>query len=150
VDPHQPVITIAAGTGLAPFRGMIQDRLHLSDPGAITCYFGCDHPDVDYLHRAELEQAQAAGVVDMRPTFSLKPENGHTFVQHRIVDEHERVWAQLEAGAAVRVCGDASRLVPGVEAALGEVYLRHGGVDADSWLDELRTTGRYVVDAWSN
>ncbi|MHA3020601.1 cytochrome P450 [Mycobacterium sp. BMJ-28] len=152
VSPGQPLIAIAAGTGLAPFRGMIHDRLHTSDRGALTCYFGCDDPDVDYLHRAELEQSQADGAVDMRPTFALAPENGHTFVQHRIIDEHERVWSQLEGGAAVRVCGDANRLVPGVEAALREVYLRHGGghAEAGAWLDELRNTGRYVVDAWSN
>ncbi|SDP75260.1 cytochrome P450 / NADPH-cytochrome P450 reductase [Streptomyces sp. cf386] len=72
-DQSVPVILVSAGTGLAPFRGAVLDRHHTRSTGTLLCYFGCDHPDVDYLHRAEFETAEAAGAVSMRPTFSSAP-----------------------------------------------------------------------------
>jgi hypothetical protein len=69
---------VAAGTGLAPFRGAIGDRVALIEAGAqipsAICYFGCDARHLDYLDAEELEAAQAYGAVRIRPTFSRSPE----------------------------------------------------------------------------
>src|SRR5690606_36086601 len=79
VDPRaaEPTVLVCAGSGLAPFRGVIADRVRALAAGAALapalCYFGCDHPDVDYLHRDELEAAEAAGAVQLRPAFSRAP-----------------------------------------------------------------------------
>ncbi|WP_069161706.1 bifunctional cytochrome P450/NADPH--P450 reductase [Nocardia altamirensis] len=151
-DDHAvPVMVISAGTGLAPFRGAILDRLHTGATGTLLCYFGCDHPDVDYLHRAELEAAQDACAVSLRPTFTHAPEHGARFVQHRILAESSEVWAVLQAGGHIYVCGDGARMAPGVREALTEVYRKHTGADpteAAAWLDMLSASGRYVEDVW--
>ncbi|MFE2553087.1 bifunctional cytochrome P450/NADPH--P450 reductase [Streptomyces sp. NPDC059355] len=154
-DERTPVIMIGAGTGLAPFRGAIADRRALRASGAelapALCYFGCDHPDVDYLHRAELEDAERHGAVSMRPAFSLAPEGGVRFVQHRIEAEGEEVWRLTEAGARIHVCGDGSRMAPGVREAFRRLYVRHSGKDgaaASEWLRGLMADGRYVEDVY--
>ncbi|KPH97051.1 Unspecific monooxygenase, NADPH--hemoprotein reductase [Actinobacteria bacterium OV450] len=154
-DGRTPLIMIGAGTGLAPFRGAIADRRALRASGAelapALCYFGCDHPDVDYLHRAELEDADREGAVSMRPAFSLAPQGEVRFVQHRIEAEGEEVWRLTEAGARIHVCGDGSRMAPGVREAFRQLYVRYSGKDgsaASEWLRGLVAEGRYVEDVY--
>lgn len=156
-DPGTPVIMIAAGTGLAPFRGAIADRRALTASGTqlptALCYFGCDAPDADYLHADELREAERSGAVGMRPVFSHAPVDGLRFVQHRIAAESAEVWELLNAGARVHVCGDGARMAPGVRDAFRELYVRNTpGADeaaAESWLQELMARGRYVEDVYA-
>jgi cytochrome P450/NADPH-cytochrome P450 reductase len=151
-DDSVPVILVSAGTGLAPFRGAVLDRHHTKSTGTLLCYFGCDHPDVDYLHREEFEAAEAAGAVSMRPTFSCAPENGARFVQDRIAKESDEVWAVLEAGGRVYVCGDGRRMAPAVREAFMAIYRTYtgtGDAEASAWLNALIESGTYVEDVWA-
>jgi cytochrome P450 / NADPH-cytochrome P450 reductase len=151
-DPEVPVILVSAGTGVAPFRGVVLDRMHTGERGPLLSYFGCDHPDVDYLHRAEMEAAQAAGAVSMRPAFSQAPENGVTFVQDRIAAEGAEVWDLLERGGRVYVCGDGRRMAPAVREAFLDLYRKHTGGDerqAALWLTGMQESDRYVEDVWA-
>lgn len=151
-DPSVPVVMVSAGTGLAPFCGAILDRLHTRSTGTLLCYFGCDHPDVDYLHREELEAAETAGVVSMRPTFMYEPEGGVRFVQDRIARESGEVWAVLEAGGRVYVCGDGRRMAPAVREAFMTLYRENTGAsgeEAATWMTRLCESGRYVEDVWT-
>ncbi|MFF8404193.1 cytochrome P450 [Streptomyces sp. NPDC015684] len=157
VDGSAPVVMVAAGTGLAPFRGTVADRAAARSRGEelppALLYFGCDAPDADYLHAGELRAAEAAGAVRLRPAFSAAPENGAAFVQHRIAAEAEEVWQLLGAGARVYVCGDGARMAPGVRDAFRTLYReRTPGTDeaaARRWLDSLVADGRYVEDVYA-
>ncbi|MFI1971798.1 reductase [Streptomyces cinnamoneus] len=151
-----PLLMVAAGTGLAPFRGAVADRHALATAGAglapALLYFGCDAPDADFLHEDELRAAERAGAVSLRPAFSERPGESGPFVQHRIAAEGDEVWSLLEAGARVYVCGDGSRMAPGVRAALRDLCSRRTGVDAagaDAWLRRLTDAGRYVEDVYA-
>ncbi|MDQ0597098.1 sulfite reductase alpha subunit-like flavoprotein [Streptomyces canus] len=157
VDDCAPVVMIATGTGLAPFRGAIADRTAALASGAelapALCYFGCDAPDADFLHAEELRAAETAGAVSLRPAFSAAPQGEVRFVQHRIAAEAEEVWGLLAAGARVYVCGDGSRMAPGVREAFRTLYRKHTA-DADEaaageWLDGLIADGRYVEDVYA-
>ncbi|MFJ2189730.1 bifunctional cytochrome P450/NADPH--P450 reductase [Kitasatospora sp. NPDC087861] len=157
IDHRTPVIMIAAGTGLAPFRGAIADRRALLASGAelapALCYFGCDRPDADYLHADELRAAELTGAVSMRPVFSEVPVNGLRFVQHRIAAEGAELWQLLQAGAEVYVCGDGARMAPGVRGAFQALYLDHmpatDEAAAGKWLQELVRQGKYVEDVYA-
>lgn len=128
IDHAAPVVMVAAGTGLAPFRGAVADRLAARRTGArlpaALLYFGCDAPHADYLHADELRAAERAGAA-----------HGAAFVQHR------------------DVCGDGARMAPGVRAAFRTLYReRTPGADeaaADRWLDALVADGRYVEDVYA-
>ncbi|MDN0197688.1 cytochrome P450 [Streptomyces sp. S.PNR 29] len=156
-DGSVPVVMVAAGTGLAPFRGAIADRVGQLAAGAhlasALCYFGCDAPDADFLHAGELRAAEAAGAVSLRPAFSAAPERGMTFVQHRIAAEADEVWDLLNAGARVYVCGDGARMAPGVREAFRTLYRKHtpdaDETAAEEWLDQLIAAGRYVEDVYA-
>ncbi|GGZ30056.1 bifunctional cytochrome P450/NADPH--P450 reductase [Streptomyces poonensis] len=157
VDGSAPVVMVAAGTGLAPFRGAVADRVAALAAGAqlspALLYFGCDTPDADFLHAAELRGAEAAGAVSLRPAFSALPQGEVCFVQHRIAAEADEVWDLLEAGARVYVCGDGARMAPGVREAFRTLYRKHtpgvSGQDAERWLDALVADGRYVEDVYA-
>ncbi|MER7580677.1 cytochrome P450 [Kitasatospora sp. NPDC097691] len=157
IGHRAPVIMIAAGTGLAPFRGAVADRRALLADGAelapALLYFGCDDEAADYLHRAELEAAEQVGAVSMRPAFSERPQDGRRFVQDRLAAEAAEVWQLLAAGAEVYVCGDGARMAPGVRAAFRELYReRTPGADeqrAQDWLQGLIEAGRYVEDVYA-
>ncbi|MET8546818.1 flavodoxin domain-containing protein, partial [Kitasatospora sp. NPDC004799] len=157
IGHRTPVVMIAAGTGLAPFRGAVADRRALLAEGAglapALLYFGCDDPEADYLHRGELEAAERAGAVSLRPAFSERPQHGRRFVQDRIAAEAAEVWELLEAGAEVYVCGDGARMAPGVRAAFRALYReRTPGADeqrAQAWLQGLVEAGRYVEDVYA-
>ncbi|WP_327687799.1 cytochrome P450 [Streptomyces tubercidicus] len=147
-----PVILVAAGTGLAPFRGAVADRVAAGQRSPARLYFGCDDPTADFLHAEEFAAAEAAGVVSVRPVFSERPENGHRFVQHRIAAEATEVWELLQAGARVYVCGDGSRMAPGVRAAFRDLHGTHTGAspqESENWLRELTAAGRYIEDVYA-
>ncbi len=154
LDPAEdtPVILVAAGTGLAPFRGAVADRVAAGRTAPARLYFGCDDPDGDFLHAAEFAAAEAAGVISVRPVFSARPEHGHRFVQHRIAAEAAEVWELLQAGARVYVCGDGSRMAPGVRAAFRELHGAQTGAspqESEAWLRELTASGRYIEDVYA-
>ncbi|MGW5473848.1 cytochrome P450 [Streptomyces chartreusis] len=153
IETGAPVVMVAAGTGLAPFRGVVADRAAALAAGtelaSALCYFGCDAPDADFLHADELHAAESAGAVSLRPAFST----AGTFVQHRIAAEADEVWELLGAGARVYVCGDGARMAPGVREAFRTLYRdRTPGADdaaAERWLDALIADGRYVEDVYA-
>ncbi|MGW6887731.1 cytochrome P450 [Streptomyces chartreusis] len=153
IETGAPVVMVAAGTGLAPFRGAVADRAAALAAGTelapALCYFGCDAPDADFLHADELHAAESAGAVSLRPAFST----AGTFVQHRIAAEADDVWELLVAGARVYVCGDGARMAPGVREAFRTLYRdRTPGADdaaAERWLDALIADGRYVEDVYA-
>ncbi|WTO33671.1 cytochrome P450 [Streptomyces achromogenes] len=157
IDGSAPVVMVAAGTGLAPFRGAVADRLAALRSGAALppalLYFGCDAPDADYLHADELRAAERAGAIALRPAFSAAPVNGAAFVQHRIAAEADEVWRLLGAGARVYVCGDGARMAPGVREAFRTLYRDHtpdaDAAQAERWLDSLVAEGRYVEDVYA-
>ncbi|KUL37225.1 reductase [Streptomyces sp. NRRL F-4489] len=154
LDPadEAPVIMVAAGTGLAPFRGAVADRVAAGATTPARLYFGCDDPDGDFLHAAEFAAAERAGALTVHPVFSARPEHGHRFVQHRIAAEAREVWELLRAGARVYVCGDGSRMAPGVRDAFRTVHRTCTGAseqEAEAWLRELTASGRYVEDVYA-
>lgn len=149
-----PIIMVAAGTGLAPFRGAIADRRVLCAEGSplapARLYFGCRN-EADFLYRDELTAADHNGTVTIRTAFS-KPNNGSGCrVQDRIIADADDVWELLNAGAYVYVCGDGAAMAPAVREAFRQVYRIKTGSDEPTverlWR-ELQHAGRYTEDVY--
>jgi len=150
-----PVIMIGPGTGLAPFRGFLQERAALKAKGIALgpamLFFGCRHPEQDYLYADELKGFAADGITELYAAFS-RGDGPKTYAQNLIATEKDRVWALIEQGAIVYVCGDGGKMEPDVKAALVAIYRERSGADAaggQRWIDDLGAKNRYVLDVWA-
>lgn len=120
-----PVVCIAAGSGLAPFRGFVQERAAMLEAGRALApallFFGCRHPGQDDLYREELDRWQAAGAVDVRRSYSrdAAASEGCAHVQDRLWNDRREVQALWDKGAKVFVCGSRE-----VGDAVREVAIR--------------------------
>ena len=156
-SPETPMVMVCAGTGLAPFRGFLQERAvqkrNGRSVGPALLFFGCDHPDVDFLYRNELAQWEADGVVSVRPAFFKAPEGEVVFVQHRLWQDRAEVSELFRRGAHVYVCGDGKRMAPAVRETFVRIYQEAVGATpeaAEAWADQIeRETGRYVADVFA-
>jgi cytochrome P450/NADPH-cytochrome P450 reductase len=150
-----PIIMVGPGTGLAPFRGFLQERAARKARGAALgpamLFFGCRHPDQDYLYADELKAFEASGITELHTAFS-RAEGPKTYVQDLVAAQQERVWSLIEDGAIIYVCGDGGKMEPDVKAALVAIYRERKGADAEAglrWIDDLGTSNRYVLDVWA-
>ena len=158
-DPAKNVILVSAGTGVAPFRGFLGDRLAAKKDGApyspALCFFGVRDPNVDYIFREQFEAAEGEGVVRMRPAFSRAAQDGVRYVQDRIAAEADEVWELLGDAAKdthVYVCGDGAKMAPAVRQAFIGIYRARTGNDesqARDWLIGLVESDHYVEDVWA-
>jgi cytochrome P450/NADPH-cytochrome P450 reductase len=154
-DASAPIIMIGPGTGLAPFRGFLQERAALKAKGAnlgpAMLFFGCRHPDQDFLYADELKAFAADGITELHTAFS-RGEGPKTYVQNLISAQKDRVWSLIENDAIIYVCGDGEKMEPDVKAALVAICRERSGGDVDAalrWIDDLGAKNRYVLDVWA-
>ena len=153
--PATPMIMVAAGTGLAPFRGSSRSaprsRQQGEEVGPSSLFFGCRNPEQDYIYEDELEAFAREGVADLECAFSRLEGQPKTYVQDRIRRSRTMSGAAIQDGATIYVCGDAGRMAPDVEKGFVALYREENGAseqDAESWMAELKESNRYLVDVW--
>jgi sulfite reductase (NADPH) flavoprotein alpha-component len=163
-DTSRDVIMIGPGTGVAPFRGFVQERAASGARGRNWLFFGNPHFRRDFLYQTEWQAALAAGSLHRldlafsRDGLGVVDAAGRvdaaiprkTYVQHRLGERAREVHAWLEGGAHLYVCG-AIRMGKDVHAALRDIVSRERGVDAEAaeaYLSELQSTGRYARDVY--
>ena len=120
------MIMVGAGTGMAPFRGFLQERESLRARGVPIArsllFLGCRDPEDDLLYADELAAYEKAGVATLFPAYSRVPGSPYRYVQHALEGAADEVWAAMQDDAVVYVCGNASTMAPGVRAALVAVF----------------------------
>ena len=149
-DPAVPMILIGPGTGFAPLRGFLQHREREGGAKDLL-FFGCRHPDHDWIRRDEMEGAAGAGRVDLFVAFSAVPDHPWRFVQDALWAEQEGVWAALEAGAQVFLCGDGRYMAPAVRDTLIRIWMHQVGgehAQGSAWLENLIEEGRFHQDVF--
>jgi len=153
--PQTPVIMIGPGTGLAPFRGFIQERAWQKEQGKpvgpTLLYFGCRNKDKDYIYQTELENWKEDGLLDLHVAFS-RDQAEKRYVTHLLRETGEKIWNLLEQGAHLYVCGDAKMMAKDVRNIVKEVSQEHGSMsstDAEAYVKKLETQKRYSADVWS-
>lgn len=169
-----PVIMVAAGSGLAPMRGFVEERVALAEAGGgaegkagqgrkkkelppALLYFGCRDFEKDFICKEELVKAEEAGVVRVRSTFSKRgPEGkedggGVRYAYERMWKEREECAELFRDGAKILLCGSAGKLARSTAETLKKVWLeRNEGrteEEAEEWL-ERQKEDRYVTDVF--
>lgn len=150
-DPTTHVIMVGPGTGIAPFMAFLQERKASGSSGKNWLFFGDQKASTDFLYREELESWQGEGVLHRLDTAFSRDQSDKIYVQHRMLEAAQELYAWLEQGAFFYVCGDASRMAKDVDAALHQVVEKAGGKsteEAAAYVEELKKSKRYRKDVY--
>jgi sulfite reductase (NADPH) flavoprotein alpha-component len=150
-DPSVPVIMIGPGTGVAPFRAFLQERMATKAPGRNWLFFGHQRSACDFFYEDELTAMKAARALTRLTLAWSRDSDQKIYVQDRMREVGRDLWAWLAEGAHIYVCGDAKRMAKDVELALVDVVAAHGVRSTDeaiAFVADLKKRGRYQQDVY--
>jgi len=151
-----PVVMIGPGTGLAPFRGFLQERHLLKESGApvgdTVVFFGCRKKSEDFLYQEELETYESGGTIAKLFLAFSRDQAQKVYVTHLLKQNREYIWGLIEDGGHVYVCGDARTMAKDVHSILEETCMDCGNMsrqEAEKYIKNMSNKNRYSVDVWS-
>ncbi|TFK37556.1 hypothetical protein BDQ12DRAFT_652582 [Crucibulum laeve] len=153
-DDSTPVICIGPGTGVAPMRSIIEERV-FGGSGSNTLYFGCRSAIKDQHYGSEWKSYVDQQQITYRAAFSRDAPEGvkRTYVQDLITEDAEQIWRLIgEGGAWVYISGSSNKMPGAVKEALAHAIEIHGGhssTDAKKYLEEMAKEGRLIEECWS-
>jgi len=150
-DAATPIIMVGPGTGVAPFRAFLQERLAQKAAGGAWLFFGHQREASDFFYREEFEELIVAGALTRLSTAWSRDAAPKVYVQDRMREAGADVWDWLQRGAHVYICGDAKRMAKDVETTLSAIAAQHGAMsddDAKKFIAGLKKTGRYQTDVY--
>lgn len=149
-DDARDILMIGPGTGVAPFRGFVQERAERGARGRNWLFFGARHFNRDFLYQAEWQQALARGELHELDLAFSRDQAQKIYVQHRLRQRGREVYGWLREGAHVYVCGAIS-MGKDVHAALVDIVAEHGGLAPEAaaeFVTSLQKEGRYSRDVY--
>ena len=149
-DRSKDVIMIGPGTGVAPFRAFVQERVETAS-GRNWLFFGNPHFREDFLYQLEWQQALKSGSLARLDLAFSRDGAAKVYVQHRIVEQAKELFRWLENGAYIYLCGDATHMAKDVDAALRSVVAQEKRLDQDGVADyfaQLQQQNRYQRDVY--
>lgn len=150
-DSNVPVIMIGPGTGVAPFRAFVEERVEQGASGENWLFFGDRNFDSDFLYQLEWQRHLKNGNIARLEVAFSRDQRQKIYVQDRIRENAAELYRWLQKGAVVYVCGDAKRMANDVNDALIDVLVAEGGLDIEAATQKLkimRSEGRYQRDVY--
>jgi sulfite reductase (NADPH) flavoprotein alpha-component len=150
-QPDAPIVMIGPGTGVAPFRAFLQERQVTGAKGRNWLFFGAQRQATDFLYRDELDAFRKDGLLNRLDLAFSRDQADKIYVQHRMREAAAELWAWLQDGAHLYVCGDAQRMAKDVDTALIFLIAKHGHMEfaaAKAHLATMAREGRYQRDVY--
>jgi len=150
-DLNAPIIMVGPGTGIAPFRAFIEERMATSASGKNWLFFGDRSQKTDYLYGEEWIRYQKEGILNELDLAWSRDQEEKVYVQHKMLERGAELWNWIQDGALFYVCGDASRMAKDVDQALRTIAQEHGSMseeDAAVWIKSLQKEKRYLKDVY--
>jgi sulfite reductase (NADPH) flavoprotein alpha-component len=150
-DPNLPIILIGPGTGIAPFRAFLQERMATKAPGRNWLFFGHQRSACDFFYEEELTGMKVARALTRLTLAWSRDGEQKIYVQDRMREVGRDLWSWLAEGAHVYVCGDAKHMARDVERALVDVVAKFGvrsTNEAVAIVADLKKCGRYHQDVY--
>jgi sulfite reductase (NADPH) flavoprotein alpha-component len=146
-----PIIMIGAGTGVAPYRAFLQEREARGASGRSWLFFGERNSRSDFLYQLEWQEHLKSGILSRMDVAFSRDAAAKAYVQHRMLERAADLYAWLEEGAHVYVCGDATSMAPDVNEALVSVVAEQGRISreaAEDYVRKLAADHRYQRDVY--
>jgi sulfite reductase (NADPH) flavoprotein alpha-component len=150
-DPNAPMIMVGPGTGIAPFRAFLQDRVASGAGGKNWLFFGDQKREQDFLYREEIEAWLLDGTLTRLDVAFSRDQSEKIYVQDRMLQKSREIWAWLEQGAHFYVCGDARRMAKDVDDALKKIVAEQGNMTAEAaaeYVVQMSKSKRYCRDVY--
>ncbi|PFH47620.1 hypothetical protein AMATHDRAFT_82115 [Amanita thiersii Skay4041] len=153
-DKNTPILCIGPGTGIAPMRSVIEERIHAGST-ANTLYFGCRSASKDHHYGSEWTEYAERQKIAYRPAFSRDGPTGtkRVYVQDRIEQYAEETWELVgKAGAWVFISGSSNKMPTAVKNAIkaaAEIYGGYSADDASRYIEDMIQEGRLIEECWS-
>ncbi|GAB7348487.1 hypothetical protein MBLNU459_g6894t1 [Dothideomycetes sp. NU459] len=158
---NTPVLMACAGTGLAPFRGFVQERAAQVGSGRklapAILIIGCRSPDNDELYREEFDKWEAMGAVKVLRAYSRAPEasEGHKYAQETLYAHKDEILELWDKGSKAYVCGSRN-LEQSIRETCQRIYLERAKErgkdktekDAVEWFESIRNA-RFATDVFT-
>jgi sulfite reductase (NADPH) flavoprotein alpha-component len=142
---------VGPGTGIAPFRAFLQERLVQQAQGGSWLFFGHQHEASDFFYRDELSALMSQGALTKLSTAWSRDGVQKIYVQDRMREAGSDIWNWLQRGAHFYICGDAKRMAKDVEQALTDIIAQESGVTGDeakALIANFKKGGRYQADVY--
>ena len=150
-DQNTPIIMVGPGTGIAPFRAFIEERMATGASGKNWLFFGDRSQKTDYLYGEEWIRYQKEGILNELDLAWSRDQEEKVYVQHKMLERGAELWNWIQDGALFYVCGDASRMAKDVDQALRTIAQEHGSMseeDSAVWIKSLQKEKRYLKDIY--
>ncbi|QGH36611.1 assimilatory sulfite reductase (NADPH) flavoprotein subunit [Gracilibacillus salitolerans] len=151
MDEETPVIMIGPGTGVAPFRGYIEEREELELKGKTWLFFGDQHFRTDFLYQVDWQNWLKQGYLAKMDVAFSRDSDEKIYVQHRMQEKAKELFEWIEAGAHLYVCGDEKRMAKDVHEALITIISQEGNLSkeaATEYVNKLKQEKRYQRDVY--
>lgn len=149
-DASRDIIMVGPGTGVAPFRGFVQERAETGASGRNWLFFGARHFNTDFLYQSEWQEALQRKQLHRLDLAFARDQTSKIYVQDRLRERSAELYDWLQNGAHFYVCGSIA-MGKDVHAALRDVVSAHNGGDAEAaseYLSQLQAEGRYGRDVY--
>lgn len=155
-NPGVPVILIGPGTGVAPFRGFVRERIvqhrNGNNIGKTLLFYGCRTEDEDFLYKDEWQEysKELGSSFEMVTAFSRQTSK-KVYVQDKLLENASAITRLIDEGAYIYVCGDASRMARDVQSTLQKIISNARGISDEKGIELIRSfkvQNRYQEDVW--
>ncbi len=152
-DTSTDIIMVGPGTGIAPFRAFMEQRVHDGGTGKNWLFFGDQSEKTEFYYKDQIESWIDEGHLYRFTTAWSRDQEEKIYVQNRLKEHGAEVWEWFERGAYFYICGDKQYMAKDVHQALIQIAIDHGGMseeDATHFIEKtmMREEKRYLRDVY--
>ncbi|XP_054168750.1 NADPH-dependent diflavin oxidoreductase 1-like [Oppia nitens] len=153
VTDNKPIIMIGPGTGVAPFRAFIEDRVNRQVTDNYL-FFGCRYKKSDFYFENEWKQYNEMGFLNFFVAFSRDTDT-KVYVQHKLSQQKDLIFNLItDKSAVIYVAGNAKQMPQQVRQSICDIFKSHFNEQLDNdkiqqIVNNLELRGRLQYECWS-